>query len=69
MEKTIRIDGMMCAHCEARVKKALEGLNFVGEATPDHEKGTALLTLTGDFDEAAVKAAVTDKGYEYKGLI
>ena len=69
MERTIQISGMMCAHCEARVKKALESLPFVGEAVPDHEKGTALLTLKGDFDESAVKTAVTDKGYEYKGLI
>ncbi len=68
MEKTVKIDGMMCGHCEATVKKALEALPFVAEAKPSHETNTAVLTLSGDFDEAAVKAAVEAKDYSYKGL-
>ena len=68
MEKTVKIDGMMCTHCEATVKKALEALPFVAEAKPSHEAGTAVLTLSGDFDEAAVKAAVEAKDYAYKGI-
>jgi Cu2+-exporting ATPase len=46
---------MMCAHCEARVKKALEELPFVDEAITSHENGTAKLTLSGALDEKAVK--------------
>jgi len=67
MEKTIKIDGMMCAHCEANVKKTLEALPFISEAATSHEAGTAVLKLSGDFDEAAVKSAVEEKGYTYIG--
>ena len=65
MEKTIVIEGMMCAHCEANVKKTLEALDFVEKADVSHEKGTAVVTLKGDYDEAVVKAAIEDKGYNY----
>jgi len=54
-EVTLKIKGMMCAHCEARVKKALEELPFVDEAITSHENGTAKLTLSGALDEKAVK--------------
>lgn len=64
----IKINGMMCGHCEARVKKALEELPFVAEAVPDHDKGTAELFLSGEFDEKAAKKAVTDAGYKYLGV-
>ena len=67
MEKTVKIKGMMCEHCEATVKKALEALPFVESAVTSHENGTAVMTLCGDFDEAAVKAAVEAKDYEYVG--
>ena len=66
-EVTLKIKGMMCTHCEARVKKALEELPFVDEATTSHEKGTAKLTLSGALDEKAVKKAITDAGYKYLG--
>ena len=66
-EATLKIKGMMCAHCEARVKKALEELPFVDEAVTSHEQGTAKLTLTGALDEKAVKKAITDAGYKYIG--
>ena len=68
MTKTVKIDGMMCAHCEGRVKKALEALAGVEKAEPSHEKKTAVLTLSAPVDEAAVKAAVTDAGYDYLGM-
>ena len=69
MEKiTLKIDGMMCAHCEAHMKQALEALDFVSEAVTDHEAGTGVITLCGSFDEAAVKNAVAGAGYTYNGV-
>ena len=68
MTKTVKIDGMMCAHCEGRVKKALEALPGVEKAEPSHEKKCALLTLSAPADETAIKAAVTDAGYDYLGI-
>ena len=68
MEKTIKVGGMMCGHCEATVKKALEALPFVNEAKVSRETGTAVVTLCGDLDEAAVKGAIEGKGYNYLGL-
>lgn len=67
MEKTIRIDGMMCMHCEANVKKALEELPFIEEATCSHEAGTAVLKLSGEYDEEAARAVVEGKGYTFVG--
>ena len=67
MTKTIKVEGMMCEHCEARVKKALEKLDFIETAVTSHETGTAVLTLSGVFDEAAVKQAVEDQDYTYIG--
>ena len=60
----LRIDGMMCQHCEAAVKKALEKLDFVTEAEASHEKGTAIVTLCGDPNEAAMRKAIEDEDYE-----
>ena len=65
MEKTIRINGMMCPHCEKRVKDALEKLEGVLEAKTSHETGAAVLTLSAPVDDAVLKAAVTDAGYEF----
>lgn len=67
MEKTIIVEGMMCPHCEARVKKALETLDFIREAAPDHEKNRVVLTLDGDFREEPVKKLIEDNDYTYKG--
>ena len=64
MEKTVKIEGMMCPHCEARVKKVLEELPFIQSAVPSHEKGEAKLTLSGEFDEAAVRKVIEDNGYK-----
>ena len=56
---------MMCQHCEAHVKKALEALDGVQEAAPNKDENKAVLTLTAEVSEAAVKAAVEDAGYEF----
>ena len=65
MEKSIKINGIMCSHCEMRVKKALEALPFIEKAEVSHESGQADVTVQGAWDEAAVKSAVTDAGYEF----
>lgn len=67
-EKTIKVEGMMCCHCEASVKKALEEVKHVVSATADHESGTVTLQLEGDVKEAKLKKAVEDAGYKYLGL-
>ncbi len=64
MEKTMKIEGMMCGHCEARVKKALEALPEVQEAAVSHEAGTAVVTLAAEADEAALRKAVEDQDYK-----
>jgi Cu2+-exporting ATPase len=63
MEKTLKIEGMMCGHCEATVKKALEGLNGVENAEVSHEAGTAVVTLSGEVSDDVLKKAVEDKDY------
>ncbi len=64
MEKTMKIEGMMCGHCEARVKKCLEALAGVDSAQVSHEKGTAVLTLNAEVDDAVLKKAVEDQDYK-----
>ena len=64
MKKTVRIEGMMCPHCEANVKKTLEALGNVASAEVSHKAGTAVLSLSGDVDDAVIKKAVEDKGYK-----
>ena len=64
MKKTLHIEGMMCGHCEARVKKALEALPEVSEAVVSHEAGTAIVTLTAAVDNDTLKKAVEDQDYE-----
>ena len=63
MEKTMKIEGMMCPHCEARVQKALEALEGVEKAVCSHTAGTAVLTLTAPVDDALLKKTVEDQGY------
>lgn len=67
MEKTIKIEGMMCPHCEATVKKTLEELDGVIQAEASHEKGTAVVTLEKDVPVETLKKAVEDKGYTVIG--
>ena len=64
MTKTMKIEGMMCGHCEAAVKKALEALDGVASAEVSHEKGTAVVTLDKDVDNAVLTKAVEDKDYK-----
>ena len=64
MTKTMKIDGMMCSHCEGRVKQSLEGLAQVSQAEVSHEKGTAVVTLEKDVDNAVLTKAVEDKDYK-----
>ena len=63
MEKTMKIEGMMCGHCQARVKKVLEKLDAVEEAVVSYETGTAVVTLKEDIDNDVLKKAVEDQDY------
>ena len=67
-KRTVKIEGMMCAHCEAHIKKALEALPGVHSALASHELGTAVIALDGPVAENEVRAAVTDAGYDYLGM-
>ena len=68
MTKTLKVEGMMCAHCEARVKKALEAVPGVGSAVADHNKGTAVVTLTAPVEDEVLRAAVEAQDYEVLGV-
>ena len=63
MTKTMKIEGMMCGHCEARVKKYLEALPEVEEAVVSHEAGTAELTLNAEISDDILKKTVEDQDY------
>ena len=63
MEKTLKIEGMMCGHCEMHVKKALEALDGVGNAEVSHKTGTAVVTFQKEVSDDVLKKAVTDQGY------
>ncbi|MEE3421031.1 MAG: heavy metal translocating P-type ATPase [Lachnospiraceae bacterium] len=65
MQKTVTIEGMMCSHCEATVKKALEALDGVTSAEVSHERGTAVLDLAKDVPEADIRKAIEDKDYKF----
>ena len=65
MTKTVHIDGMMCPHCEAAVKKAFEELPQVDAAEVSHEQGTAILTLNADLDDATIQSTVEAKDYTF----
>jgi len=67
MEKTMKINGMMCGHCSGRVKKVLEALPEVDEAVVSHETGTAVLTLNAEISDEILKKTVEDQGYEVVG--
>ena len=68
MKKTLKVEGMMCGHCEARVKKALEALPEVAEAVVSHETGTAIVTLNADVADDVLKKAVEDQDYPVTGI-
>ena len=64
----ISVNGMMCEHCEAHVKKALEAIEGIEKAMPSHKENIVCIETTKDIDEALIKAAIEDEGYEYKGI-
>ena len=68
MTKTIKIEGMMCGHCEAAVKKALEALDQVETAEVSHEAGTAVVTLNSKISDDVLKKAVEEKDYTVTGI-
>ena len=68
MTKTMKIEGMMCGHCEARVKKCLEALAQVDEALVSHEAGTAVVTLNADVADDVLKKTVEDQDYQVTGI-
>lgn len=68
MTKTIKIEGMMCSHCEATVKKALEEIDGVSSAEVSHESGTAKVTLSADVDDSKLIEAIESKDYKVKGV-
>ena len=69
MEKTLNIEGMMCEKCEAHVRKALEGMEAVSEVKEvSHDKGIAVVALSGEVSDEEFSAAIEDAGYDLKGV-
>ena len=68
MKKTMKIEGMMCGHCEATVKKALEALDGVEEAVVNHEEGTAVVSMTNEVSDDVLAQTVEDKDYKVTGI-
>ena len=64
MKKTLKIEGMMCGHCEMHTKKALEALDGVAKAEVSHKTGTAVVTLEKEVSDDALKQVVAEQGYE-----
>ncbi|MDO4414284.1 MAG: heavy metal translocating P-type ATPase [Erysipelotrichaceae bacterium] len=68
MKKTVKVEGMMCPHCEASVKKALEAIDGIDEAVVSHEKGTAEITLSKDVKADVIQKAIEDRDYKFCGI-
>ena len=68
MTKTLSVEGMMCGHCEARVKKALEAVAGVTEAAVDHSAGRAVVTSDQEIADETLKNAVEEQGYKVTGI-
>ena len=68
MEETLKVKGMMCGHCEAHVKEALEKIDGVTEAKADHEACEVVVKMSAPVAEDVLAAAVTDAGYEFEGI-
>ena len=68
MTKTMKIEGMMCGHCEARVKKTLEKLEGVAEAKVSHKEGTAILTLSAEVADEVLRQVIEDQDYTVLGI-
>ena len=69
MTETVKIKGMMCEHCEATVKKALEQLDGVESAVVSHDNGTAVLELSKPVEDDAIRKAIEDKDYEFVSIV
>ena len=67
MTRTIQVNGMMCAHCEAHVKKALEAIDGITSAAPSHEQHNVVLEMTREVPAEELRQAVADAGYEFVG--
>jgi len=65
----ITVNGMMCAHCEAHVKEALEAIEGIESAVASHEENLVTLTTSKEVEESLIKEAVTKAGYEYVGVV
>lgn len=68
MQKIMYVEGMMCAHCEARVRKALEALPFVEKAEPDHSAGRVTVTLSAPGSDGELTRVVTEAGYTVRSI-
>ena len=68
MTKTLKIEGMMCEHCESRVKKTLEAIDGIESAAPDHNTNTAVITLSSDVPADVIKAAIEAQDYSFIGM-
>ena len=69
MTKTLKVEGMMCQHCVAHVKKALEGIEGVASVEVDLKKKTAVVTLLTEVSNELLTNAIVDAGYEVKGIL
>ena len=69
MTKTLKIEGMMCEHCEARVKKTLEAIDGIESAAPDHKTNTAVITLSKDVPADTIRAAIEAQDYRFTGMV
>ena len=67
MEKKFKVEGMMCHHCEMHVRKALEAIDGIMEATPDHKAGIVSIRMSKEVPTEQIKQAITDAGYDFKG--
>ncbi len=69
MTKTIKIDGMMCPHCEGRVKQCLEGFSQVSSADVSHERGDAIITVSADISNDVIKETIENQGYKVISIL
>ena len=67
MERTIRVEGMMCAHCEAHVKEALEAVDGITSAVANHDTASVRITCTKNIDDAVLAEVIQKAGYTFKG--
>lgn len=64
-DRTIKVEGMMCEHCEAHVKKALEAVKNIKSAVADHNKGEVIITCSKEISNATIEKAISEAGYKF----